>query len=190
MSHLDSYRTTSQPGRTRSRPAQRLHRAACAGLTLLTALLAGCGAWQSVKDTTASTTQAIFIAKVKTMNLTVEGRAELNRDERGVSLPVALRIYQLKDAKAFETATYAQLLNDTGNVLKADALNRTDLVLGPKSMLTLSAPMADEAEAVGVVAFFRAPANAHWQLVIPKAQWKRTDPVKVSVIGDKLELEP
>lgn len=45
--------------------------------------------------------RAIFIAEIKQMNLVVEGRAALNRDERGVSLPVAMRVYQLKDAQAF-----------------------------------------------------------------------------------------
>jgi|GEM_PF-6450640 len=38
-------------------------------------------------------------------------RSALNQDAGGVSLPVVLRIYQLKDDKPFATATYAQLLS-------------------------------------------------------------------------------
>ena len=156
----------------------------------LTALwLTACGTWQSTKETSADVARAIFVAKVKQMNLAIDGRAELNLDERGVSLPVALRVYQLKDAKAYATATYAQLLNDTSPVLEADELNRTDLTLGPNGTVTLSVPMDDDAQYVGVAAFFRAPTNAEWQLVIPKSRWKETDLVKISAIGNTLELE-
>jgi type VI secretion system protein VasD len=162
----------------------------CLGTTVaLTLLLSGCGAWQSVKDTTVNTTQAIFVAKVEQMNLVIDGRAELNRNAQGVSLPVAIRVYQLKDDKAFAQASYVQLLTNADSILKADAVNHTDAVLGPKSTITLNTPMADAAQYVGVVAFFRDPVNATWQLVIPKAQWKKTDPVKISVLGNTLDLE-
>ena len=155
----------------------------------LLAVLTACGAWQSVKDTTADATRAVFIAKVKQMNLVIASRSALNQDERGVSLPVVLRIYQLKDSKAFETATYAQLLAGTGDALKADVLARAEVTLGPAATVRLSEPMPDDAQYVGVVAFFRDQANAEWQLVIPKAQWKKTDPVKLTVADNRLEID-
>jgi type VI secretion system protein VasD len=49
--------------------------------------------------------------------------------------------------------------------------------------------MAADAQVVGIVAFFRDTAHAEWQRVIPTSQWKQTDPVKVSVIDNKMELE-
>ncbi len=55
--------------------------------------------------------------------------------------------------------------------------------------MKLSAPIAGDARAVGVAAFFRDQANAEWQLVIPKSQWKKTDPVRLVVIDNRLELE-
>jgi type VI secretion system protein VasD len=157
-------------------------------LTGMTIMLAGCGAWQSAKDTTVDATSAVFIAKVKQMNLVLASRDALNQDERGVSLPVVLRIYQLKDSKAFETATYAQLLAGTGDALKPDILARAEVTLGPAATVKLSEPMSDDAQYVGVVAFFRNKANAEWQLVIPKAQWKKTDPVQLIVTDNRLEL--
>lgn len=156
---------------------------------LIAVLLSACGAWQSTKDTGSRAANAVFIAKVKQMNLVIEGRAELNRDERGGSLPVAMRVYQLKDAKAFETAPYTQLLNDAERVLKADALRHDEVALGPDTTVSLKAPMAADADAVGVVAFFRDPAAPSWRLVIPKAQWKKTNPVRLSVIGNRMTLE-
>ncbi|MDF3884869.1 type VI secretion system lipoprotein TssJ [Cupriavidus basilensis] len=160
------------------------------GLAGMVTLLAGCGAWQSVKDTTVAATSAVFVAKVKQMNLAIVSRSALNQDERGVSLPVVLRIYQLKDAKAFETATYAQLLEGAGDPLKTDMLGRTEVTLGPAATVRLSEPMADDAQHVGVVAFFREHSNAEWQLVIPKARWKKGDPVKLAVTDNRIELEP
>ncbi|MGO4812869.1 type VI secretion system lipoprotein TssJ [Cupriavidus sp. 2MCAB6] len=164
--------------------------AASLGLAGMVTLLAGCGAWQSVKDTTAAATSAVFVAKVKQMNLVIVSRSALNQDERGVSLPVVLRIYQLKDSKAFETATYAQLLEGAGDPLKTDSLGRTEVTLGPAATVSLSEPMADDAQYVGVVAFFREQSSAEWQLVIPKARWKKGDPVKLAVTDNRLELEP
>jgi type VI secretion system protein VasD len=151
--------------------------------------LTSCGAWQSVKDTSSDAARAVFIAKVKQMNLVIEGRAELNCDERDVSLPVSLRVYQLKDIKTFESATYPQLLDDATSVLKADALNRLEVELAPRATIALNKPMDDSAQYVGIVAFFRDPSNNAWRLVIPKSQWKQTNPVKVSVIGNQMERE-
>jgi len=32
--------------------------------------------------------------------------------------------------------------------------------------------------------------GAEWQLVIPKSQWKKTNPVKLIVTGNRMELVP
>ncbi len=120
----------------------------------LLAALTGCGAWQSVKDTTADATDAVFITKVKQMNLVIASRSALNQDEGGMSLPVVLRIYQLKASKAFETATYAQLLAGTSDTLKVDILARAEITLAPSATARLSQPMAADTQYIGVVAFF------------------------------------
>ena len=106
-----------------------------------------------------------------------------------MSLPVVLRIYQLKDSKAFETATYSQLLAGTGDALKAGILAKAEVTLAPSVTVRLSEPMEDDAQYVGVVAFFRDRANAEWQLVIPKTQWKKADPVSMSVTDNRLEID-
>nr|WP_223965471.1 type VI secretion system lipoprotein TssJ [Burkholderia diffusa] len=157
---------------------------------MLTLALAGCGAWQSVKQTTIDATRAVFVAKVEHMNLVIESRAALNQDDQGASLPVVLRIYQLKDGKALEKAGYAKLLADDKDALKTDLLNCTEVTLDPGATVKLSTPMADAAQAVGVVAFFRDQSHAEWLVVIPKAQWKKTDPAKLIVTGNQIETEP
>jgi type VI secretion system protein VasD len=166
-----------------------MYRILLGGVCAMTsALLSGCGMWQSVKETTVDATRAVFIAKVKQMNLVIESRAAQNPNGQGQSLPVVLRVYQLKDSKAFEKAGYGQLLDDGRALLKADLLGSREAVLGPGATVKLSAPMADDAQVVGIAGFFRDQGGAEWQLVIPKAQWKKTDPVKLVVTGNRMEL--
>lgn len=165
-----------------------IRRVAVGALTV--ASMSGCGMWQSVKDTTVDATRAVFIAKVKQMNLVIESRSALNENEQGQSLPVVVRVYQLKDAKVFEKASYTQLLDDDSALLKADLLGGMETTLGPDAAVKLSASMAVDAQVVGVAGFFRDQAGAEWQLVIPKSQWKKTDPVKLVVTGNRIELVP
>ncbi|SDG19562.1 type VI secretion system lipoprotein TssJ [Paraburkholderia phenazinium] len=150
--------------------------------------LSACGTWQSVKDGTVSATKAVFETKVKQMNLVITARGALNQDARDASLPVVLRIYQLKDDKPFATATYAQLLSGT-DALKAATVWSRDVTLGPGQTLKISEPIGDEANFVGVAAFFRDTANAEWSVLIPKAQWKKTDPVRLTAAQRNLELD-
>ncbi|WP_429447071.1 type VI secretion system lipoprotein TssJ [Paraburkholderia sp. WC7.3g] len=155
---------------------------------LLALAVSGCGMWQSVKDGTVAATQAVFETKVKQMNLVVTARSALNRDARGASLPVVLRIYQLKDDKPFATASYAQLL-EGNEALKATTLWSRDVTLGPGQTMKISEPIGDAANYVGVAAFFLDTANTEWSVLVPKSQWKKTEPVKLRLTDNRLELE-
>ena len=150
--------------------------------------ISACGTWQSVKDGTVDATRAVFETRVKQMNLVTTARAALNQDARDASLPVVLRIYQLRDDKPFATATYAQSLSGT-DALKAATIWSRDVTLGPGQTLKISEPIGDEANYVGVAAFFRDTADAEWSVLIPKAQWKKTDPVRLVVTGNRVEME-
>lgn len=159
-----------------------------ASCTIAAALMSGCGAWQAAKDATVDATRAVFVAKVKQMNLVIESRAALNQDAQGQSLPVVLRIYQLKDSKTFEKAGYAKLLSDDQTLLKTDLVDSMQTMLVPGATVKVSVPMKDDAQVVGIAGFFLDPGGAEWQLSIPKSQWKKTDPVKLVVTGNKVEL--
>lgn len=155
---------------------------------LLALAVSGCGMWQSVKDGTVAATQAVFETKVKQMNLVVAARGALNQDAHGASLPVVLRIYQLKDDKPFAMATYAQLL-EGNEALKATTLWSRDVTLGPGQTLKVSEPIGDAANYVGVAAFFRDTANTEWSVLVPKSQWKKTDPVRLTAADRTLEID-
>jgi type VI secretion system protein VasD len=172
--------------KSKNRMPRRLRSGCVCAITA--ALVSGCGAWQATKDATVNATNAVFVAKVKQLNLVIESRAALNADGQGQSLPVELRIYQLKDSKTFEKTGYTQLLYDDQTLLKADLLDSTVKTLAPGATIKLSAPMKDDAQFVGIAGFFLDPGGAEWQLSIPKSQWKKTDPVKLIVTGNRVEL--
>ncbi|MGN5479821.1 type VI secretion system lipoprotein TssJ [Cupriavidus basilensis] len=160
-------------------------RVAALGFTLL----AGCGVGQAVKDGTVDAAKWAFTTQVKTMNIDLVGRSSLNTSGAGRSLSTVVRIYQLKAPQAFEQLGYEQLQANDLDLLKADLLATKDVVLRADAAASISEPMKEDAEYVGVVAFFRdAGEGAVWKLVIPKKRWKTTDPVKIEVTGNTLEL--
>lgn len=155
----------------------------------LAATLAGCGVGQAVKDSTVEAAKWAFTTQVKTMNLDLASRAALNATDAGKPLSTVVRIYQLKTPDAFRELSYAQLQTHDLAALKPDLLAQRDVVLRPDERVSLAEPMHADTEFVGIVALFRSPDEAAgWKLVVPRRQWKQTDPVKVEVRANTLAL--
>ncbi|WP_025601074.1 type VI secretion system lipoprotein TssJ [Burkholderia sp. WSM2230] len=151
--------------------------------------LAGCGVGQTVKDSTVDAAKWAFTTQVKTMNVDLVSRSSLNANGDGQSLSTVVRIYQLKTPQTFQQLDYQQLQTSDLDALKADLLATKDVVLRPDASASISEPMNGDAQYVGVVAFFRnAGSDATWKLVIPKKQWKKTDPVKIEARDNTLNL--
>ncbi|WEY40251.1 type VI secretion system lipoprotein TssJ [Paraburkholderia sp. SUR17] len=155
---------------------------------ILALTVSACGTWQSVKGGAVSVTRAVFETKVEQMNLEITARGALNPDAHGVPLPVVLRIVQLKDGKAFATATPAQMLEGS-EALTAATLWSRDVTLGPWQTVKVSEPIGDAANYVGVAAFFRDTGSREWSVLVPKSQWKNTDPVRLVAADRTLEIE-
>ncbi|MGF6727080.1 type VI secretion system protein VasD [Paraburkholderia sp. GAS41] len=152
-------------------------------------VVSGCGVGQAVSDSTVDAARWAFTTQVKKMNLDLIGRASLNTTGAGQSLSTVVRIYQLKTPQAFQQLDYAQLQTNDLDALKPDLLATHDVVLRPDTSASISEPMNREAEFVGVVAFFRsAGKDSTCKLVVPKKQWKKTDPVKIEVKGNTLQV--
>jgi type VI secretion system protein VasD len=153
------------------------------------ATIAGCGVGQAVGDSTVDAAKWAFTTQVKTMNVDLVSRASLNTNGDGQSLSTVVRIYQLKTPQAFQQLDYRQLQTNDLDELKADLLATKDVVLRPDASASISEPMNGDADYVGVVAFFRnAGKDSTWKLVIPKKQWKKTDPVKIEARDNTLTL--
>ncbi|MBB1629491.1 type VI secretion system lipoprotein TssJ [Cupriavidus sp. UME77] len=158
-------------------------------LLLVATHIAGCGVGQAVKDSTVEAAKWAFTTQVKTMSLDLTSRSSLNTNGAGQSLSTVVRIYQLKSPQAFEQLSYARLQANDLELLKPDLLATKDVILRPDASVSLSEPMHAEAEYVGVIALFRSPGKETvWKLVVPKKQWKKTDPVRIEVRGSTLEL--
>lgn len=164
-------------------------------LLLLAVLLSGCGLAQRTSEGTASTMKAIFYKKITTLHLDITAREALNTDameSSHISEPVMVRVYQMKDRKAFDLALYQQLVKDDSGVLKGDLLSQHDVVLKPGADEALNLPMEPGAKFVAVVAFFRQPDDAkqNWRLVIGR---EALDPDKARIVearDNRLTLLP
>lgn len=152
----------------------------CAALAA-TVLLNGCGLTQTVSEGTKSVATSIFYKQVRTLHLDIRARAALNTREDGIPLPVVLRIYQLKDRKAFDSADYPALFAGDGQVVNADLLAEKDIRLKPGEAAQVDMPMEETAQYVAVAAMFLAPDQPRntWRVVIPR---KDLDPDKARLI--------
>src|SRR5471032_7722 len=121
--------------------------------------LCACGAWQGVSDTSSSAYQAVFHKQVKILNVDLNARASLNPDEANRPVSVAVRVYQLKDRKSFDAASYNDLLKNERAVLSADLQDTAGVVVNPGSAASLSQPMRPDTEFIAIVGFFRDPKN-------------------------------
>jgi type VI secretion system protein VasD len=160
-------------------------------LAALGALLTGCGLTQTVSDSTTSTAKAIFYKQVKTLHLDFSGRAAANTDAANMSalsVPTLVRIYQLRDSKALERASYDSLVSDGDRVLSADLLDEQTVVVKPGEGAQLSVPMYQDAQFVAVVALFHTPDT--WRLILTRDDLD-PDRARVIVLGDnRLALRP
>ncbi len=161
------------------------NRVAALGVILLT----GCGVGQAMKDGAVGAAKWVFTTQVKTMNIDLTSRSSLNTSGAGRSLSTVVRIYQLKTPQAFEQFGYDQLQANDLELLKADLLATRDVVLRPDATASISEPMNEDAQYIGVVALFRdSDKGAVWKLLIPRSQWRATDPVKIVASDNVLEL--
>ncbi|MBS9438209.1 type VI secretion system lipoprotein TssJ [Photorhabdus noenieputensis] len=152
--------------------------------------LVGCGLTQTVTDGTAAVTQSIFHKQVKTLRLDFSARSALNTTDAQIPLSTVVRVYQLKDNKAFEHASYGELLKDDSEALKADWLAQRDIRVAPKGSVSLNMPMEKMARFVGIVGLFHTPdaANKGWRLVIRRDELDADKPRTIELGSGTLTL--
>ncbi|MEE1925808.1 type VI secretion system lipoprotein TssJ [Pseudomonas sp. 148P] len=166
-----------------------------ASAMMLAVSLGGCGLFQSVADSTRETTHAVFYKQVKTLHLDFSGRSALNTDFQEMNLlsvPALVRVYQLRDRKALDKASYEELLDGSQQMLGADLLDQRALVVTPEQGAQLSMPLHREAKHVAVVALFRfpEPQAGTWRLVLQRDDLD-PDRARLVELGDNhLSLRP
>jgi type VI secretion system protein VasD len=164
----------------------RLTRAVTATLAS-SLLLSACGAWQAVSDGTLSAYHAVFYKQVKTLNVDLTARASLNPDDADRSTSVAVRVYQLKDRKLFDAASYDDLLKNDRTVLAQDLRASLATVVNPGASASLSQPIQPDMQYIAIVAFYRDPgAGGEWRRVIAKKALSADAPLKLDLVNHEL----
>ena len=149
--------------------------------------LAGCGAWQSVSDGTASAYNAVFHKSVRTLDIDLSARASLNSGSGDQPYSVSVRIYQIRDRKAFDAASYDDLVQNDRTVLAQDLQDMASAVVTPGGAVNVSQPMRADTQYVAVVAFFRDAGGAtNWRRVFPKNALSADDPLRLQLAGSDL----
>lgn len=158
-------------------------------------LVSGCGVTQSVSESTASMTRAIFYKQVRTLRLDFDGRQALNTvgtDMRAVSVPVMVRVYQLHDGQSAHRATYDDLLQNADQLLGADLLDQRSMVIKPGEGAQLDVPLDENAGVIAVVGLFREPDLQvnDWRLLLNRDDLDPDRPRVIELGESRLTLRP
>ena len=150
-------------------------------ITGMVSLVTGCGLTQKVSEGTVSLTKSIFYKEIKTLHLDLSAREAANKNAQGIALSTVVRIYQLKDRKAFDSANYQSLFAQDSTVVKADLLAQRDVQVRPGESVTVDIPFENEAQYVAVAGMFISPDQSEdsWRVVLRSED---LDPDKARVI--------
>lgn len=154
--------------------------------------LTGCGLTQSVKEGTVSVAKSIFYKQVKTLHLDIRAREGVNNNAKGASLATVVRIYQLKDRKAFDSTDYPSLFADDSQAIKADLVAEKDIRLRPGESIALDMPLEETAQYVAVAGMFMTPdqTNDTWRLVLTRDDLDPDRPRIIEASHNRLTLQP
>ena len=102
-----------------------------------------------------------------------------------------VRIYQLKERKAFDSTDYPSLFASDSQAIKADLVAEKDIRLRPGESVTLDMPMEESAQVVAVAGMFMAPDRKRYRRITLTRD--DLDPDKARVIevsNNRLTLKP
>ena len=128
----------------------------------------------------------------KRWQVVITPSAQLNQDDAGASLPVLLRIYQLRGKDKFQQATFKTLWKTDKDVLEGDLLERKEITVHPetKAVLDVDLDVKHGAAYFGIMALFRKPDVEGWkQLVEADASALNPFTPKVKLVLDQNRIK-
>ena len=159
------------------------------GLFFLSILaIAGCGVGARVGDHLDGGLGDMFFSRSKAVTVQMTGDEKLNPDPTGKPLSVVVRVYQLNAIDAFRAADMDALWMSGKGVLGDALLSERTVTLVPNSALNDSSKLSEDAQYIGVAAFFRSAAGASWHVAF-SAQALRKDGILFSSQGIQLVLK-
>lgn len=136
-----------------------------------------------------------LVSQVRTLlvrQMGIRAREGVNNNAKGASLATVVRIYQLKDRKAFDSTDYPSLFAMDSQAIKADLVAEKDIRLRPGESFSLDMPMEEAAQFVAVAGMFMAPdqENNTWRLVITRDELDPDTPRIIEASHNSLTLQP
>ena len=125
------------------------------------------------------------------VNASVTAAKDVNADPAGAGAPIAIRVYQLVSATAFQASTFFPLYEKDTATLKDDLVKREDLLLAPGQSRTLTLMPEDRVHAIGVFAAYRDYEHVAWNrsVDVPAHQASKLT-LSAGRAGLELAIEP
>jgi type VI secretion system protein VasD len=103
------------------------------------------------------------ISGCSSISAKITAAANINPDINGQPSPVAISIFELRDASAFERADFFTLYSNATNGLGHALLYQKSLVVTPGQTLTVDIPYVQGAHFVGYIAAYRNVKHVVWR---------------------------
>lgn len=141
-------------------------------LLLLAFGLAGCASSGGIGKAVNRTLESIGIKdgdgkpEERTIPLRLYAGDNLNAGNDDRALAAVVKIYHLRDTNRFERAPFDAFLDEEREreVLADDLISVNEVVLTPGAQHEIDEKLGPDADVIGVVALFRAPAANRWRL--------------------------
>lgn len=97
--------------------------------------------------------------------LRIHAAANLNQGTHKKPLAQVIKIYHLRATERFEQTPFDSFLDDTQELraLGPDLVNSREMLLQPEQHYELNEKLENGAAYIGIVAFFREPAERRWR---------------------------
>jgi type VI secretion system protein VasD len=110
------------------------------------------------------------------MTLTLKAASDVNPDDQKRAAPIVVRVYELKDANAFNDADFFSLKDQDKALLADDLVTRDQFQMRPGDSNSIRRDAHQATKVLGVIAAYRDLPNSVWRATwpmprTPKAAW-------------------
>lgn len=123
-----------------------------------------------------------------TVDLTIKTGPDLNRDQAGAPVSVAVRLYSLSDRGRFASADVYALMNHERAVLGQDVAGSEEIVVRPGETRKVALAPKPGVRYLGIAVLFHDIDRARWRAIAPVAASGPTR-LMLAIGSNKAELE-
>lgn len=109
----------------------------------------------------------LLLAGCATVRTSLSASKDVNPDINGQASPIVVKVYQLRDDTAFNSASFFTVFDSPETALQSQLLTVQEVVLAPGTEQRLWLPLQKETQYVGVVAGYRDISTATWRAELP-----------------------